>query len=111
MNASELAQKMLEWEQKKRELDALTAEIETAVLEVAQTQTVGNVRATYSGGRKMYAYEETVLARNNDADAPVLQAHTTVVLQVQWKAVCDALGITDIPFLQTEPSVTVKLLK
>lgn len=111
MNASELASKMLEWEQKKRELDALTAEIEAAVLEVQQTQTVGNVRATYSGGRKSYDYESAVLSRNNAEDAPVLQAHTVTVLQVQWKAVCDALGIVDIPFTQSEPSVTVKLLK
>ena len=111
MNASELAGKMLEWEQAKRSLDALTAEIEAAVLEVGQTQTVGNVRATYSGGRKQYAYEEAVLSRNNADDAPVLQAHTVTVLQVQWKAVCEALGITDIPYLQTPPSVTVKLLK
>ena len=54
MNASELAIAMLNWEQKKNELDALELVIKAAVLEMGNTQTVGNVRATYSGGRKSY---------------------------------------------------------
>ena len=46
MNSSELAQKMLEWEQTQVKADALALEIREAVLSLGKTQTVGNVRAT-----------------------------------------------------------------
>lgn len=46
MDASELAAKMLQWEEVKRSLDALTEEIQAAVLAIGKTQTVGNVRAS-----------------------------------------------------------------
>ena len=52
MNKSDLAQTMLKWEQVQREADALAAE-----LGIGKTQTVGNVRASYSGGRKSYDYQ------------------------------------------------------
>ena len=54
MNASELANKMLAWECLKMDLDRLGADIEKAVLEIGKTQTVGNVCAPYSAGRKKY---------------------------------------------------------
>ena len=109
MNASELATKMLEWEQAKRGLDALTAEIEAAVLEVGQTQTVGNVRATYSGGRTSYDYQ----AAGVNAPAGVVADYTKTVTTTttDWKTICDVEHIADIPFTQSAPSVTVKLLK
>ena len=52
MDASELAAKMLQWEEVKRSLDALTEEIQAAVLAIGKTQTVGNVRASFAAGRK-----------------------------------------------------------
>ena len=110
MNASELATKMLEWEQAKRSLDALTAEIESAVLEVGQTQTVGNVRATYSQGRRSFDYRAAVDALAVSRD--MLAEYTTIPAPVvDWKGICEVVGIANIPFTQSEPSVTVKLLK
>jgi hypothetical protein len=80
MNASELAQAMLLWEQKRRELDMLEAEIKAAVLAIGKTQTVGSVRASYSAGRKSY-----------------------------FRSACLGLGIKNVPYMQSGPSVTVKL--
>ena len=50
MNASQLAAKMLDWESKRKELDALEGEIQAAMLELKRTQTVGAVKASYSAG-------------------------------------------------------------
>ena len=60
MNATELATKMLEWETTQRSADMLRAEIEAAVLVVGKTQTVGNVRATFSAGRRTFDYRAAV---------------------------------------------------
>lgn len=108
MNASELAQMMLLWEQKRVELDLLEAEIKTAVLTMGKTQTVGNVRATFSQGRKTYDYEAAVKARGLNEASPMVLSHAT--LKHDWRAVADELALTDIPYTQGEPSVAVKLV-
>ena len=120
MDPSTLAVKMLEWETTQRAADALRAEIEAAVLEVGKTQTVGNVRATYSAGRKSYDYEAVVragMASNDPAEAEtwwnVKDENTQRIEKIDWKAVCDTMRVTmdDIPLKsQSEPSVTLKLL-
>jgi hypothetical protein len=109
MEASELASKMLEWERKKRELDALEDEIVQAVLAVGKTQTVGNVRATYSGGRKSYDYQAAADGHPMVSDATV-ELFTVVTSRVDWKKICEHAGIDDVPFTQSEPSVTLKML-
>ena len=104
MNASELASKMLEWEQARRALDVLEGEIKAAVLEIGKTQTVGNARASYSNGRKSYDYETA------GAIAPpeIVAQHTKPV--IDWRSVCKDAGIEDVPFKQSGPSVSLKLL-
>jgi len=112
VNVSELAQKMLAWEKVRHELDALTQEIEAAVLEIGKTQTVGNVRATYSGGRRTFDYRAA--AENHPmVSQATIALHTTVIPQterIDWRAVCGHVGIDDVPYSQSPPSVTVKLL-
>lgn len=54
VNASELAMQVLVWETKQREADALAEIVKVAVLKGGKTITVGNVRASYSGGRFDY---------------------------------------------------------
>jgi hypothetical protein len=51
MDMSKLAMKMLRWEEAKAHLERLTWDIQDAVLKLGETQTVGNVRATYLKGR------------------------------------------------------------
>ncbi len=128
MNASELAAKMLEWEKRKVELDALTTEIEAAVLDIGKTQVVGKVRATYSGGRATYDYQTPcaevspdVLARfaseqrTTDWDAvadfapDVVQRFTTINTVYDYRAVCKEAKIDPVVISKTAPTVTVKL--
>lgn len=108
MNASELAQRMLEWERVKAELDALTTEIEDAVMDLGETQTVGKVRASYSGGRKTYDYETA----GQNAPPSIIEDFTEEVttIKTDWRSICKKAGIEDVPFRQSDPSVRVKLL-
>lgn len=111
MEAAQLAQKMLDWGEKSLELALLTAEIETAVLEIGKTQNVGNVRATYSKGRKRYDYE----AGAAEVDPSTVARYTVTPEPVEplpvtnWKALCEGEGIF-APFTQREPSVKVKVV-
>lgn len=110
MDMSELAFKMLEWEKTKRELDLLTKEISEVVLEIGQTQTVGNVRATYSQPRKSYDYTMAIhraLQVEKIGNDSLLQFQT---VSVDYRAACKEFEITDIPVTESDPSVAVKLL-
>lgn len=109
MEASELAGKMLEWERKRRELDALEDEIIGAVLAVGKTQTVGNVRASYSGGRKTYNYEEAAHDHPMVGEATIA-LFTSTVVKIDWRGICKHAGIDDVPFIKSDPSVSLKLL-
>ena len=119
MDASELAKKMLEWESKKRELDALEAEIKDAVMALGNTQTVGNVRATYSAGRRTFDYQTPVNVEHVRAEAAgedvrvnevcAAIAHTSKTV-IDWKAACEALGLEKMLEKEGAPSVALKLL-
>jgi len=112
MNANELAQKMLEWGEKNMELALLTAEIETAVLELGKTQNVGNVRATYRNGNKRYDYQKA--AENAAAGTVALYTVTPEPVEpvavTNWSKLCKGEGIKEIPYTQGEPSVKVKVV-
>lgn len=105
INMSELAQKMLEWEEVQTKADALALEIGEAVLELGKTQTVGNVRATYSAGRKRYDYE---LAAKSHVPVDFIQRYMKPTFD--FKQACADYGVEDIPFTQSEPSVGIRLL-
>ena len=60
MDASTMASLMLDYEAAQRKADALRADIEAAVLALGKTQTVGNVRATFSAGRRTFDYRAAV---------------------------------------------------
>ena len=62
MNASQLAGLMLEWEAAQRKADELRLDIEDLVLALGKTQTVGNVRATFSAGRRTFDYRAAIVA-------------------------------------------------
>ena len=116
MNSSELAQKMLEWEQTQTKADALALEIRDAVLALGKTQNVGNVRASYSAGRKSYDYE-TAISMMGEAGLllpDVLKPYETVIPEIvktDYRAACKGMGVEDIPFTQSEPSVSIKFVK
>lgn len=110
MNASELARLMLYWEDQKKGLATTEARIKEAVLELGQAVDTGNVRASYSGGRKKYDYEEAAGGMVSDATIRVFTSVIPQTEKIDWRGICEKAGIEDIPFTQSEPSVTVKLL-
>ena len=113
MNASILAEKMLEWENKKRELDLLEEWIKGQVLELEKTQTVGNVRASYSKGWKSYDYEASAKEWDKQADYgisnDVLREYE--ISRIDWRGVCKHYDIQELVIASTgKPSVSIKLL-
>lgn len=112
MNPSDLAFLMLRWEGQKATLARTERDIKKAVLKLGKTVNTGNVRASYSGGRKKYDYREAADGHPMVPDVTV-GLFTTVIPQtekVDWRGICKHAGIEDIPFTQSEPSVTIKLL-
>jgi hypothetical protein len=105
---SELAKDMLEWESLKRSLDRLEASIKERVIALGKTQNVGNVRATYSGGRRSFDYETPGRA----ADPEIIKAftETKIVETTAWKEICERAGIEPVIISTTPPSVTVKMV-
>lgn len=107
MDASHLAQTMLQWEQVRRRLNEIEEAIRDSVLQIEKTQTVGNVRASYSRGRKKYDYQRAI---DNlvDLEPDALVPFETI--KVDYRAACKALDVQDVPFKQSDPTVSVKLL-
>ena len=118
IDKARLARYMLKWEEKLIELQEIENLIINSVLLLKQTVDTGNVRATYSGGRKTYQYQDAVnvelmsLGENSNALIDVIEDNSTTetVTKTNWKAVCDDFGIDDIPFKQSQPSVKLKLM-
>ncbi len=110
IDTSRLAMKMLRWEEAQLFADGLRAEIETTVMAIGKTQTVGNVRASYSAGRKSYDYRKAADGNWLISEAAVEQFTVTPPPKTDWRKVCNHVGIKDIPFTQSDPSVRVKLL-
>lgn len=137
MDNSQLAALMLEWEATQRKADELAAQIKAAVLDIGKTQVVGNVRATFSAGRRTFDYRaaidaagatgqlgpgslapwesdeidyfEAVQAAIQDGilDSRYLTPYTTT--KVDWAAAVKGLGLEAPVVSQSEPSVTLKL--
>jgi len=104
---SELARLMLDWEDLRRRLDDLGAVIEASVLELGETVTTGNVRASYSAGRKRYDYKA---ACGDEPDPYLVEQFSTK--KIDWrKLALDGIGLDkdEIPHTQSEPSVSLKL--
>ena len=122
MNIRDLHMKMLLWEDKREELDELEAEIRAGILELQETQKVGHVVASYSGGRRTFEYERPVLAarakaieemdeaRIQDINA-AMQMHTTTKVTVNFRNVCETLQLTREEVDKSDPSVTLKLVR
>jgi len=107
IDASALATKMLEWEKLKYQLDYLEDLIKQEVKALGKTITVGNVRATYSQGRKVYDYQGAAIRAS--APESIVNEWKKTTVTVDWRGVCGEMGIDEIPFVQSDPSVSLKL--
>ena len=83
MNKSELAGKILLWEEKKTELDNLEDEIKQEVLTLKLSQKVGNVSVSYTNGRRELDYETP----GKLAPAETIKNNTTINSFVDWEEV------------------------
>lgn len=110
MNSKELAQKMLQYGELMEQAQALEKEIKDAVLEVGKTQTVGNVRATFSNPRKSYqSWEDAVL----EIDGFVQDDYTEYPEPfVNWQRAGKDLKVTRSSSIPegAKPTVRVKLI-
>jgi hypothetical protein len=110
VDASELAKMMLQWEQARKRLDELEEAIRDSVLQMGETQTAGNVRATYSKGRKKYDYQTATDGHPMVSDATVgLFTKVSTTTRIDWRGICKHAGIDDVPFTEGTPSVSIKL--
>ena len=100
---------MLKWERWKRRIDELEQSIIDTVMQLGATQTAGNVRATYSKGRRSFDYE----GAGQSADPGIIADYTTeqTIIKTDWRKVCDVAGVEAPVKSQSPPSVMVKLLK
>jgi hypothetical protein len=138
MDNSQLAALMLEWEAAQRKADGLAEQIKSAVRAIGKTQVVGNVRATFSAGRRTFDYRAAVdnaeaagllepgslapwesneidyrVATESAINAGLLEpGYLTPFTSVNIDYTAAAKGLSlDAPVKsQSEPSVTVKLL-
>lgn len=85
MNASELATKMLEAESLNKKLKEIESEITVAVLELKDSQKVGNVKAAYTNGRRELDWQEPALK----APADVVARFTTETSVINWQQACE----------------------
>ena len=109
MNATELAIEMLKWEELKQQLNETEERIVRAVMDIGKTQTVGNVRASYSGGRKSYDYQAAA-TRLNISEETIGQFTTIPAPRIDWRGICTYVDAKEIPYTMSDPSVSVKML-
>ena len=108
LGAKELAVKMLEWGELQEKANKLAEEIKAAVLISGKTQTVGNVRASYSNGRGAYDYERAF--RDSGLTYDDIEPYQKVTYD--YKLACAGLFIDHKPYYvkKSGPSVSIKLV-
>ena len=105
-----LTEKMARWEELKYEISALEADISKEVLALGKTQQVGNVRASYAKGRKIYNYEG--IAKVINIPPEIMDAHTKQI--TDWTKIVKELSPSEEIMSQFvrvgNPTVTIKLV-
>ena len=107
VDRSKLAMLMLRWEHVKRDLDDMARKIEAQVLALGETVVTGNVRATYSKGRRVFDYKGV----EPHVDEDLIELYTETVERTDWRAVCKAAGFEPEVLSEGSPSVRVKVDK
>ena len=111
MDSTVLAKKMIEWGELKAQMDALEDEIKAEVLTIGKTQTVGNVRATFSNPRKTYQpWDEAVMEAEPEGLDP--KNYEIVTVSTDWQKAATDYGIERKSWTDptAKPSVSVKAL-
>lgn len=115
VDRSELARAMLEWERIRKELDSYEDFIKREVLKLGETETVGNVRASYSKGRREFDYEASARRELKDVEiadftSEVPERVVPAYTMTDWRAACKDFNIELVVSKEGTPSVSIKLL-
>lgn len=107
IDRSALARHILKYEEKYRELKEMERAIEQAILQIGETQIVGNVEAKYRKGRVKRDYQKAV--EDNYVPDYIKEKHKTVKEYYSWKKICEEAEIDEdlIPSEVGEPSVSI----
>lgn len=105
MSSVKLAEKMLEWRNRKKELDTLEEEIKHEVMLEEESVTIGDIVARFNSGKRSFNYEIV----GKTASEVIVKQHTKLEEKVDWKAVCADANIVNIPFETGNPSVTLSI--
>jgi hypothetical protein len=123
LSPRDLAAKMLEWGELKERMLAIEQEISDSVAMLQKTQTVGNVRATYSNGRGTWDYKGAFVELTREEELNVIDDYLnrystkTIVEDIDWKGmVYEITKKRNIPlddkyYTPGNPSVKVKILE
>ena len=104
-----LARQMLRWREWQAGADELAAAIRGTVLQLGETVTTGTIRATFRKGRKSYDYAGAA-ASGPKLDPDVIERHTKTITKTDWRKVCNDEQLADIPYTESNPSVTLKVI-
>jgi hypothetical protein len=113
IDKTKLAKDLLRWEELKIELDLLEKEISYQVFALEESYEAGNVRAVLNRGRRTYCYETAARSHNKFQPSLLQKFEIEPISKIDWKAMCEYLGIVkeDIPSTQPNPFVKIELLE
>jgi len=106
MDAKELERMMAVWKRQKEQLDLLETTITAEILKREKSFEVEGVKAAFRKGARKFDYAFI----SDKAEPALVEKHTKVVEKTDWAKVCKELKITDIPFTQADPTVSLKLI-
>lgn len=87
----------------------LNEQITLYVLGREKTQSIGSVKATYRKPRKTWHYDkawEKYRHMHSDVNE---DDYTKVTKRVDYRALCNDAGITDIEYVEADPKVSIKV--
>ena len=108
MNNLEFAKAMVRYEELHQEMKALEEQITAHVMNIGQTQSVGNVQAKYTNGRTEYDYTSITSFYPLDDLRDLINEHSTMVEKIDWRAICKAKDF--LPTVSKEPVPSVKIV-
>lgn len=105
MDSLKFAELMIEYERHYRRMKDIEELITPHVMKLEKSQSVANVTARYSGGRKVYDYEMA----GSRAPKEIIEEHTELIRKTDWRKVCEDAGVDEIP-LKSIPTPSVKII-
>lgn len=112
MDKKDFVAKCLRWQELQEEAAAIAAELEAETLTLGKTQTVGDVRVTFSNPLKKYDHQDAAEGHPMVSEATISLFTTQPEPYVDWRAICKHAGITVEGVVPEgkKPTAKIKLL-